>query len=162
MYKVSFTGYRPSKLPFFGEDDPLCIELKRRIFAQISSLADSGARDFFSGMALGVDTWCAEAVLELKKTRPEIRLFAVIPCKGQEIKWTTEQQKRYNDILAQCSAVSCISPTYTRDCMYRRNRELVALCDVLLAVYDGKSGGTQYTVDYAKKQGKKVIVLAPV
>ncbi|MBE6888610.1 MAG: DUF1273 domain-containing protein [Ruminococcaceae bacterium] len=162
MYKVSFTGYRPTKLPFFGEDDPLCIELKERISAQIASLADSGARDFFSGMALGVDTWCAEAVLELKKTRPEIRLFAVIPCKGQEIKWTAEQQKRYNDILAQCSAVKCISSTYTWDCMYRRNRELVSLCDVLLAVYDGKSGGTQYTVDYAKKQGKKVIVLPPV
>ena len=35
MYKVSFTGYRPQKLPFRGESDPACADLKRRIYAEI-------------------------------------------------------------------------------------------------------------------------------
>ncbi len=161
MYRVSFTGYRPSKLPFFGEDDPLCISLKKRLSDKIGELADMGAQEFYTGMALGVDTWCAEEVLALKQLKPDIRLIAVIPCKGQEDKWSHAEKKRYNDILAQCSKVMCISPEYTADCMHRRNRALVDICDILVAVYDGKSGGTKYTVEYAEKKGRMISVIPP-
>lgn len=39
----------------------------------------------------------------------------------------------------------------------RRNEEMVDLCDAVLAVWDGKSRGTAYTLKYARKKGKKVI-----
>lgn len=162
MYRVSFTGYRPSKLPFFGEDDPLCLSLKRRIAEKIRELADGGAVEFCSGMALGVDIWCAEAVLELQSSRPEIRLIAVIPCRGQELRWRPRDKARYADVLARCRQVICVSESYTDDCMFRRNRALVDMCDVLVAVYDGKSGGTKYTVDYARKQGREVFEISPL
>lgn len=162
MYKVSFTGYRPAKLPFFGEDDPLCADLKKRIFDTVERLADSGATEFCTGMALGVDMWAAEAVLKLRESRPEITLIAMIPCRGQELKWSAAEQRRYHDILSQCNKAVCMSDVYTRDCMHRRNRALVDTCDVLIAVYDGQSGGTKYTYDYAKSLHKKIIVIPPI
>ncbi len=162
MYKVSFTGYRPQKLPFFGEDDPMCVDLKLRLRKQIEKLIDSGAGEFFTGMALGVDMWCAEEVLELKKLHPEIRLTAVIPCRVQESKWNIEEQRRYREILSKCDKVLCLSESYTKDCMMKRNRALVELCDLLLAVYDGKPGGTKHTVDHAAKLGRKTIIISPM
>lgn len=39
-----------------------------------------------------------------------------------------------------------------------RNRLIVDNCDVLVAYWDGESKGTKFTIDYAKKQGKNVIV----
>lgn len=162
MYRVSFTGYRPSKLPFFSEDDPMCVDLKQRLYKQISELAERGAYEFCSGMALGVDIWCAEAVIELKKTRPEIKLTAVIPCRSQSEKWSEPDKARYDSVLACCDKVICISESYTADCMHKRNRALVELCDILIAVYDGKSGGTKYTVDYAAKLGRKTLVVPPM
>ena len=87
MYKVSFTGYRPQKLPFRGESDPACADLKRRIYAEIERLYEHGAGEFYTGMALGVDMWCAEAVLNLKSLHPEVRLVALLPCRGQESRW---------------------------------------------------------------------------
>ncbi|MDE6031166.1 MAG: DUF1273 domain-containing protein [Oscillospiraceae bacterium] len=162
MYGVSFTGYRPSKLNFFGEDDPLCVDLKNRLARKIAELADKGADRFFSGMALGVDMWCAEAVLELKKTRHEITLTAVIPCRDQDIKWSPTERERYRGILAKCDKVICISEEYVNGCMQKRNRALVDLCDVLVAVYDGKAGGTGYTVNYAEMRHKKTILLPPI
>lgn len=162
MYRVSFTGYRPSKLPFFGEDDPMCAALKARISDKVEELYRLGATEFFTGMALGVDTWGAEAVLSLQKKHPEVRLYAMIPCRGQENKWSAADKQRYARILQLCSKVLCISPEYTSDCMHKRNRALVDICDFLVAVYDGRSGGTQYTVNYAEKQGKRVIVIPPV
>lgn len=161
MYRVSFTGYREEKLNFFGEDDPRCVALKRRLYEQIERLADDGADCFHSGMALGVDTWAAEAVLELKKLRPEIRLIAVIPCPDQDKLWRDTQKRRYRGILERCDKTITVSPVYRKDCMHKRNRVLVDMCDVLLAVYDGKPGGTQYTVDYANKAGRKTIIISP-
>ena len=101
MYKVSFTGYRPQKLPFRGESDPACADLKRRIYAEIERLYEHGAGEFYTGMALGVDMWCAEAVLKLKSLHPEVRLVALLPCRGQESRWNYADQRRYNEILSR-------------------------------------------------------------
>lgn len=162
MYRVSFTGYRPEKLPFFGEDDPMCVDLKERLSTQVGKLIADGANEFYSGMALGVDMWAAEAVLEQKKAHPDIRLIAVIPCPEQSDNWSTENKTRYQDILARCDRVMAVSPHYNKYCMYKRNRALVDMCDVLVAVYDGKKGGTQYTVDYAESKGRMVITELPI
>ncbi|MCH5206510.1 MAG: DUF1273 family protein [Oscillospiraceae bacterium] len=162
MYRISFTGYRDEKLPFFGEDDPMCVELKQRLSDWIKKLADEGAGEFYSGMALGVDTWAAEAVLELKESRPEIKLIAVIPCPEQDERWSAANRQRYREILERCDKVMTVSPNYHKGCMQKRNRALVEMCDVLLAVYDGKPGGTQFTVNFAQKKGKKVIVVEPM
>lgn len=162
MYRVSFTGYRPEKLPFFGEDDPLCVKLKQRLYAQIETLIKDGAEEFCSGMALGVDMWAAETVLELKKLYPHIRLTAVIPCPEQAVKWSREHQARYQDILKRCDKKITVSPVYTKGCMQKRNRALVEMCDILIAVFDGQSGGTKQTVEIAKTMGKKTILLSPL
>ncbi len=161
MYKVSFTGYRPQKLPFRGENDPACVDLKKRIYAEIEYLYNHGALEFNTGMALGVDMWCAEAVLALKALQPEIRLNALLPCLGQEAKWNPADKARYRWILERCDRVSYISREYTHNCMFARNRALVESCDLLVAVYDGKPGGTKHTVDLAASLGKKTIVIPP-
>lgn len=41
----------------------------------------------------------------------------------------------------------------------KRNEMMVELCDVALVVWDGHSRGANYTVNYAKKHGKKVILV---
>lgn len=162
MYRVSFTGYRPEKFPFFGEDDPMCADLKNRLSIQVGKLINNGADEFYSGMAQGTDTWAAEIVLKYKETNPQIRLIAVLPCPEQADRWTDANKERYRNILDSCDRTMTISPNYNKECMFKRNRALVELCDVLVAVYDGKRGGTQYTVNYAKKCGKNTIVIPPM
>ena len=46
---------------------------------------------------------------------------------------------------------------YGRGAPLKRNDEMVELCDAVLAVWDGNSRGTKYTLDYARKKGKKII-----
>ena len=162
MYRVSFTGYRPEKLPFFSEDDPMCVDLKKRLSKQIKMLIEDGADEFFSGMARGVDTWAAEAVLELKREYPHIKLTAVIPCPEQADGWSSEDQDRYHGIMEACDKKIVISPHYSRGCMQKRNRALVDICDILVTVFDGQSGGTKQTVDYAKSKGRKTITVPPM
>ena len=40
-----------------------------------------------------------------------------------------------------------------------RNRAIVDACDLLLAVWDGSSRGTRFTIEYASRQGKPVFVV---
>ena len=45
---------------------------------------------------------------------------------------------------------------YAAGAYWKRNEQIVGSCDYLIAFWDGKSTGTKYTIDYAKKQGKEV------
>lgn len=38
----------------------------------------------------------------------------------------------------------------------KRNEVMVDMADAVIAIWDGKSRGTEYTIEYAKKQGKPV------
>lgn len=39
-----------------------------------------------------------------------------------------------------------------------RNKQIVDNCDILVAFWDGESKGTKFTIEYAKKQNKEVII----
>lgn len=148
-------------MPFSSEDDPLCVNLKKRLREIIEQCIKDGADCFFSGMARGTDIWCAEIVLELKKTYPDIKLTAIIPCRTQTKGWTDAEKQRYDNILKECATVVCVSENYTKSCMMKRNRALVDCCDLLIAVFDGQKGGTAHTVSYAQSKSKKIITVEP-
>ena len=48
---------------------------------------------------------------------------------------------------------------YGRGAPLKRNEQLVELCDMALIVWDGQSRGTKYTLSYAQKIGKPVILI---
>jgi len=82
----AFTGHRPERFGFkYNEDDERCVKLKVLMREQISELIAGGVNEFFTGMALGVDQWAAEIVLDFKKDHPYIKLTAVLPCETQKV-----------------------------------------------------------------------------
>ena len=48
---------------------------------------------------------------------------------------------------------------YGRRAPLIRNEEMVDICDKVLVIWDGVSTGTAYTVNYAKKHGKEIILI---
>lgn len=98
----AFTGHRSKSFPWgYDESASGCVLLKEALAAQISALAEQGVTDFLSGMAQGVDLWCAQIVLDLKKKNSALKLHCILPCKGWENKWTTSAQALYHSILEQ-------------------------------------------------------------
>ncbi len=161
----AFSGYRPSKLPFSSESDPMCEVLKLRLKEEIYTALQQGCTDFVCGMALGTDTWAAETVLEVKKTLGAIKpvfLHAYLPFPGQDEKWSAKCRRRYRKILDQCDSVTVIAPQYLPDCMERRNRAMIHRADRLIAVYDGKNGGTKNTIRMAHEKGIEIRILSPI
>jgi uncharacterized phage-like protein YoqJ len=159
----AFTGHRPKSFPWgYDENAPSCVLLKEVLASQISALAEQGVTDFLSGMAQGVDLWCAQIVLDLRKTNPALKLHAILPCEGQERKWTASAQEHYRSILAQANEVIYVGQEYSRNCMLKRNRYLVDHSSILLAVYNGTyQSGTGMTVRYAQRLKREIIIIDP-
>lgn len=160
-----FTGHRAQKLPFkHDERDPLCVRIKQRLREEIVyRIEECGVTHFITGMAMGVDMYAAEIVLELKKDYPFITLEAAIPYEEQAASWAEPLRDRYFSIIEHCDKETMLQTHYTRSCMFVRNRYMVDNSDCVIAVYnEGLSGGTKNTVDYAKKKGKELIIIDPL
>ncbi len=155
-----FTGHRPEKLPWGSrESDPRCLKLKAQLQNAVETAFSQGYRHFICGMARGTDLYFGEAVLQLRREHPEITLEAAIPFPGQADRWHKAEQARYAALLSQCNDESLVQHSYTPGCLQRRNRYLVDHASLLIAAYNGKGGGTLYTLSYAMQQGLEVVVL---
>jgi len=158
----SFSGYRPEKLPWgSNEDDPCCKALKDKLLSAAERLISSGVRHFICGMARGSDTYFCETVLALREKYAGVTVEAAIPYEGQASRWPEEDRRRYHLLLGSCDFVTYVGREYSRSCMHRRNKYMVDNSSVLLAVYDGKSGGTRNTLLYAFKRGRDIIEITP-
>ncbi|WP_409969006.1 SLOG family protein [Bengtsoniella intestinalis] len=159
----AFTGHRPSKLSWgHDEQDPRCMGLKQRMADAIDIAYEQGFRHFICGMALGCDLYFCEAVMALRSRHDDVTIEAAIPCPQQSARWSTHDQARYTALVQACDFETVIAQHYSPGCMQRRDRYMVDHSALLIAAFDGSSGGTQYTMLYAMRQGLDVVDLPTV
>ncbi|WP_300103116.1 SLOG family protein [uncultured Alistipes sp.] len=120
-----------------------------------------GYRTFLTGMAMGFDLAAGEAVLALRAKHPGMRLVAVIPFRGQEERFSAEDRARFRTVEAASDKVVILSETFHRGCYAVRNRFLADNASLVVAWYDGSSGGTQYTLRRAFARSLEVWNLHP-
>ncbi len=155
-----FTGHRDVKLPWRdNEDDRRCEALKESIYDAVEAVYRSGRRHFICGMATGCDFYFCEAVIELRESHPDVTLEAAIPFEGQAKSWNDSQRRRYERLIAECDYHTVVQKEYSPECYMRRNRYMVDSSSVLIAAYNGRSGGTMSTLLYAIRNGLEVIQL---
>ena len=143
MKTCCFTGHRILKIT---------PELVQRLRKAIIDVIGKGATDFYDGGALGWDLLCAEIVIELKAKYSDIKLHLILPCpqKEQTKVWNTAQVEKYEKILNTADSVTAVSEHYTKDCMRRRNQQLVDLADCCICYCKNPRSGTGQTVRMAE------------
>ena len=117
---------------------------------------DRGFRHFLCGMAQGCDLYFCQCVLDFRRAHPDVTVEAAIPCPTQTRGWPEEQRRRYQRLAEQCDLQTMVSQSYSPYCMLRRDRYMVDHATLVIAVFDGTPGGTQYTVEYALRRGVEV------
>ncbi len=154
---MCFTGHRSiakKKLPFF------LVHLQNLL----ENAVQKGFLDFYSGGAIGWDTYCAQTVLDLRDDYPDITLNLILPCStnDQTAHWTKEQKIAYDCIYTKADSHEFIALDYTSDCMRQRNARLVELADCLVCYcYPSMArSGSAQTIRFAQKKGIPIINLA--
>ena len=105
--------------------------LARKLETTVHDLIADGIRYFYAGGALGFDTLAAETVLRLRDQAPQIRLILALPCREQTRGWPAMSVNRF---MVDHSAVC------------------VAYCT-------RATGGSAYTLQYARKARLRIILL---
>ena len=152
MQTCCFTGHR--ELP--PEEQA---EIANRLECVISAQYQKGIRYYGAGGALGFDALAARTVIRLRESCPDMKLILVLPCLTQTRGWRPEDVAEYERIKAQADKVVYTAQQYTRGCMHRRNRHLVDNSGVCVCYLNRDSGGTAYTVRYAKEKGLEIVNL---
>lgn len=151
--KVAFTGHRPTKIGGYDRNNPIRQEIKAEIERVLLKLRDENPDlEVISGGALGIDQDAARVAHRLG-----IPFHVYMPFAGQERKWPMDSQQSFLAILNVAKSVKIVSEGgYSASKMQIRNRAMVDDADVLIAVWDGTSGGTKNCIDYA--EGKVDII----
>ncbi len=147
-YTMAVTGHRVIK-------DNISETTLSSIFEGAISL---GYDTFLVGMAVGFDMFCFRVLEKIRKEK-NIRIIACIPCENQEKKYSFQQKREYEKMVASADERIVLSKEYTPYCMLKRNRFMVDNCSYLLAYLREEKGGTKYTVDYADKNGIRVRII---
>lgn len=125
-------------------------------------LRASGCKTAWTGMALGVDTVFARAVLDLKAEGVPIRLCCAVPFRGQESKWREENVHEYRSILARADETVIVNQGgYAGWKMTDRDRFMVDRSRLVIAVWNGSGSGTGRCAAYASGSGKRVLRVDP-
>lgn len=149
--RCCFTGHRPEKLHISES------KVKTLLEKAIIQAVEDDFLTFISGMARGVDMWASEIVLELRENNPDIHLICTPPYNGFEKRWSLSEQKLYNRILENSDFVKFVSEHYYRSCFQVRNVFMVNHSKRVISAYNGLSGGTRNTIEYANKKGIEVV-----
>ena len=132
-------------------------EIADKLERIIISLYQKGVQFYGAGGALGFDTIAAQTVIRLRESCPDMKLILVLPCLTQTRRWRPEDVAEYERIKAKADKTVYMAQQYTPDCMHRRNRHLVDNSSICICYLTRNSGGTAYTVRYAKRQGLEII-----
>lgn len=148
-----FTGHRE----IFKKDED---DIKQKLTDTIEKMIDEGVVRFYCGGAVGFDTLAASCILSLKKKHRHIRLVMALPCTDQDKKFSKSQKQLYRYILDNADEVIYThDSTHIAGCMHARNRYMVDNCAYCICYIRKESGGTKYTLDYAKKCGLEIVCI---
>ncbi len=161
MSACGFTGYRFEKLPFSRKDAPAIELLKAKLKKAVLCAFEKGCEDFICGFAEGSDLIFAQAVTELKAEHEGLRLEAALPFESPHVSWCDSDKMSFESLIARCDSVKTLSKTHTRGCYFARNDYIIENSERMIAVYDGKPGGTAYTVERAKRRGLPIDIIDP-
>ena len=152
---VAFTGHRA--MSYAAGDSAEA--LRSRLDATLRELYSRGARCFYSGMAEGFDLLAARAVLDLQCQYPDVQLIAAVPFRGHGRSFSAIVRRDYEQILRSANRVEVLAEEYSRECFLRRDDYMVERSATVVAWFDGRAGGTAYTVARARSLGCEVINL---
>lgn len=148
-----FTGHR-----ILSRED--IQRIRPRLAQAVDAMIRRGVTTFISGGALGFDQMAALEVLSRRdEGHAPIRLIIAQPCRSQAARWTAEQRRNYEQILARADEVVCLAETYYNGCMQARNRWMVEHAAYVIACMARLKGGTAQTVSYALKKDRQVLNL---
>lgn len=160
-YVIAFTGHRPPKLGGYGITETKSW-LSNVISDKLREYALKGPIGVMSGCAQGTDQIAAFEAWLLKREGLDVKLTMVMPYPSFGENWPWQAWKHLEWLLDQADQRIVVSQgPYEVWKLQARNEYLVDYSNLLIAVHDGSSGGTDNTIKYAISKGRPFLRVNP-
>lgn len=149
---VAFTGHRT----YDGQ-------VQTEIMTLLEELYERGYRRFLTGMAWGFDLAAGCAVMQLKQSKGDVKLVAMVPYHDFKALFRDKDAQLYDAVFDAADEHLVVCQHGGNAAFRMRNDMLVDSASLIVAWWDGKpQSGTAYTIRRAIKFGREVINLHPV
>lgn len=148
-----FTGHR--RMPDMSFH-PVRVKLENALF----ELVQLGYNTFVGGGAVGFDMLAESASIELRRQFSDVRVVIIMPSFDYRFGWTEGEHELMSLIERNSNRLFFCTEKYRRGGMFLRDRALVDVSSRCISFMVKNTGGTAYTVKYAKSRGVKVTNLA--
>lgn len=152
--RVAVTGHRPQD---FTPDQAHWVQ------ATLADLvgrlhSDHGTTVAISGLALGSDTWWAQAALH-----DRLSLWAYIPFETQGARWPSVDQEGWRDLRAAAAREVVLGDEYDVRLLHSRNDLMIRDADLIVAVHQPRksTGGTVNAIRRARADRKTLLRVDP-
>lgn len=140
------TGYRSFELGVFKEKDPKIEIVKKVIKKTLMDYLEEGLEWVLVSGNLGVETWGAEVVSELKKSYPNLRLGLIFPYKEFGNNWNEQNKQKLQEISHSADFIDATSHETYQNPMQLKNhtRFLLGHSGGCLIVFDEEFPGKSH------------------
>lgn len=167
LKRLVITGYKQHELGIFDDKNPGIRFIKKTLENQLRILIDEGLEWVIVSGQLGVETWAAEVVLDLKEEFPDLKYAVLTPFLDQEKRWNEAKQEKYQMILEMADFHrSLTNRPYEAPWQFiEKNRFFLRNSDGMLIVYDEEMDGSpkftkKEAESYAEKNDYQVILIS--
>ena len=151
---IYVTGYRAHELGIFNDKHPGIAVIKKALYDQLYQLCDAGLEWVVISGQLGVESWAAETVLELKKEFPNVKYSVITPFLEQEKNWNEQKQTQYIQIINNADFVTSVTkrPYEAPWQFIEKDKFIINNTDGMLLIYDeDNEGSPKYILKLVEK-----------
>lgn len=167
MKRLVITGYKQHEIGVFDDKHPGVAFIKKALENHIVQLIDDGLEWVILSGQLGVETWAAELVIELKKEFSQLKYAIITPFLDQEKKWNDTKQEKYREICEKADFhTSVTKKPYEGPWQFiEKNKFIIRNSDGMLIVYDEENEGSpkfmkELAQKYAERQDYHIISIS--
>jgi len=156
--RLVLTGYKQHELGVFDEKHPGIKYIKKALENRLIPLVDDGLEWIILSGQLGVETWAAELIIEMKTTYSQLKYAIITPFLEQDQKWNESKREKYRMICEKADFHTSVTkrPYEGPWQMIEKNKFIIRNSDGLLIVYDEENEGSpKFLKELAVKYGEK-------
>lgn len=165
--RLVITGYKQHEIGVFDDKHPGVGYIKKALENHLIQLIEDGLEWVILSGQLGVETWAAELVIELKETYPELKYAIITPFLEQEKNWNDTKKEKYQMICAKADFHTSVTkkPYEGASQFIEKNKFIIRNSDGLLIIYDEENEGSpkfmkELALKYAERQDYHIISIS--
>ncbi|WP_124070364.1 SLOG family protein [Filibacter tadaridae] len=154
LKRLVVTGYKQHELGIFDDKHPGIRFIKKSLMKRLLDLLDEDLEWVIVSGQLGIETWAAEVVIELKVEYPHLRLAVITPFLEQEKNWNETKKEKYHSIIAQADYTTSLTkrPYEAPWQFIEKDKFFMRNSDGILIVFDEENDGSPKFVKKAAER----------